>query len=373
MKLTYDARHIAEPFTGLGRYSGSLLEALIRTHNDPAFQLTVLLQNRRDWSNNPFFSVIESAAHDDRCELTFLNSRPISLAQHLQVSTWLNQQRPDHYFYPHFDAPLLTKIPTTFVVHDLIPLKIEGYIQSMAMLKRQYFKQVIRLNLLRKRTCFTASRTTLDDMTKMYPDSNRGRLHHCYLGVAPQVIQKTHPAPIIDGPYILYVGDRRPHKNIRYTIDIFREMVRHGDYKGQLALVGTRTNHDFDVDAYVEGDPHIRVLGNVDDATLEGLYRHTDALMLLSSYEGFGLPVIEAAKWDRKVVVSDGGSLPEIAPIGSCVVPLALDVAQAARIITAYLISDTHPDGCAVTQSYSWENAARTIFPFAYHPTSLQD
>lgn len=373
MKLTYDARHIAEPYTGLGRYSGSLLEALIRTHDDPAFHLTVLLQNRHDWSKNPLFHFIESAARDDRCDLTFLNSRPISLSQHLWVSAWLNQQRPDHYFYPHFDAPLLTNIPTTFVVHDLIPLKIDGYIQSMAMLKRQYFKQVIRLNLLRKRTCFTASRTTLEDMIKMYPRSNFGRLQHCYLGVAPQITQEMHPAPIIEGPYILYVGDRRPHKNIRYTIDIFREMIRQGDYKGQLALVGTSTNHDFDVDAYVQGDPHIRVLGNVNDATLEGLYRHTDALMLLSSYEGFGLPVIEAAKWSRKIVVSDGGSLPEIAPVGSCVIPLTHDIAQSAKIITAYLTSGTYPDGCAVTQLYSWENAARTIFPFAYLPPSLQD
>ena len=366
MHLVYDARHIAEPFTGLGRYSGELLTSLLAHHDALNLRLTVLL--KQDWHdpNNLYERIIDQACSEGRCDVARVPVHPISLKQHVTVGMWLNRCRPDAYFYPHFDAPLFTKVPTTFVVHDLIPLKIDGYIRRFGAIKRQYFKMMILLNLLKQRTCFADSRTTLSDMLQFYPSHLHRKIQACLLGVSPPDLEEPDQSPCVQQPYLLYVGDRRPHKHIRRTIDIFRELTERWDYEGQLVLAGTTVNHDFDVDAYIGSNPRIQVLGNVNDKELNALYRHADALMLLSAYEGFGLPVVEASKWGRKVIVSDGGSLPEIAPSGSCIVPLQESTEQAASRIAHYLASDAHPDGAAVTRAFSWEHAARTIFPTAF-------
>jgi len=365
MNIVYDARHIGEPYTGLGRYSGSLVEALLRTHDHPATNLVVMLQHGVEWQHNPYFTAIEQASKTGRCIIEYVDSRPISLSQHVVVSRWLNQRKPDLYFYPHFDAPLLTDVPTTFVVHDLIPLKIDNYVRHLAPLKKQYFKQMIHLNLRRQRTCVTDSRATLRDIVTMYPPRHCKNIRTCYLGVDTKPDAQHAPRPL-DAPYILYVGDRRPHKNIRYTIDVFKRLVDQHGYQGKLVLVGTKVNHDFDVESYVAQMPQVVIIGNVADNVLEQFYRHTDALVFLSKYEGFGLPVIEAGKWGRKIVVSDGGSLPEIAPEGSCIIPLSNTISEAARMMAQYLASDLHPDGDFVTRTYTWENAAKAIFPLAY-------
>ncbi|MDI1259397.1 glycosyltransferase family 1 protein [Aquabacterium sp.] len=365
MNIVYDARHITAPYTGLGRYSGSLIEALLRTHDHPSINLTVLLQNSLDWESNPYFPAIEQAAQAGRCVIKYIDCPPISIRQQVAVSRWLNRHRPDHYFYPHFDAPLLTGVRTTFVVHDLIPLKIDLYIQRMVFLKKKYFKEIIRLNLMRRRTCFTASRATRDDMLSIYPARYCVDIHPCHLGVSRKANEQDQQ-PLINGAYLLYVGDRRPHKNLRYTIDVFKRLVSDHAYEGKLVIVGTPVNHDFDIERYTADYPNIFIMGNVTDQVLDQLYRFAQALVLLSQYEGFGLPVVEAGKWGRKIVVSDRGSLPEIAPPGSCVIPLEKSTSEAANLMASYLASDVRSDSVYVEQAYAWDNAAKTIFPYAY-------
>lgn len=53
-------------------------------------------------------------------------------------------------------------------------------------------------------------------------------------------------------------------------------------------------------------------LGEINDETLTGLYATSKAIVLVSKYEGFGLPVIEGFAYGKPALVSDCSSLPEI-------------------------------------------------------------
>jgi glycosyltransferase involved in cell wall biosynthesis len=57
----------------------------------------------------------------------------------------------------------------------------------------------------------------------------------------------------------------------------------------------------------------VRFLGEVSDAQLAALYRGATALMLVSLYEGFGLPIIEAMACGAPVLTSTAASMPEVA------------------------------------------------------------
>jgi glycosyltransferase involved in cell wall biosynthesis len=59
------------------------------------------------------------------------------------------------------------------------------------------------------------------------------------------------------------------------------------------------------------------VLGRISDREVAWLYRHADALVFPSRYEGFGLPVVEAQRLGCPVASSNAASLPEVAGGGA--------------------------------------------------------
>jgi glycosyltransferase involved in cell wall biosynthesis len=57
----------------------------------------------------------------------------------------------------------------------------------------------------------------------------------------------------------------------------------------------------------------IHLIQHVDDAVLSALYAHARALVLVSLYEGFGLPLVEAMQWGIPLIASNTSSVAEIA------------------------------------------------------------
>ncbi len=83
--------------------------------------------------------------------------------------------------------------------------------------------------------------------------------------------------------------------------------------------------------------------GGIDDDVLAELYRNAKALLHPSVIEGFGLPVAEAMALGTPVVVSSGGSLPEVAG-GAAPVLVADDVEAWAGEMKRFLTDDAYRD-----------------------------
>lgn len=371
MHLIFDARHIAAPFTGLGRYTACLLGALTRGHCSPGFVLTALVPQDLHGQNNPLLTVLEGYAREGRLTLRPVRSRPFGLSQHFTMGRELRHLQADHYFYPHFDLPLSVRGPASFVVHDVIPLAVDGYIRQHAAIKRLYFRAAIWLSLARCRRCFAVSRTTRRDVSRLSRGMWDHKLDYAYEGPFSEPAARAMPSLSLpsglSSRFLLYVGDRRPHKQLHRLIAIFRHLKAQHGYDGQLVLAGSTANFADDLDTMIRHDDAIRVLGNVPDEVLSLLYRQTDGLCLLSSYEGFGLPVVEAVTHGCRVIVSDGGALPELAPDSACVIPNQMPVPAAAAKLAQALSSTVDTTGYAeLLQACSWDQAARKIFPFAF-------
>ena len=118
----------------------------------------------------------------------------------------------------------------------------------------------------------------------------------------------------VDGPYFLGVSTWEPRKGLEQLIRAFLGMKAEGripDHK--LLLVGERGWRYSRIADLVRDNESVVGMGFVDDESLAALYSGADAFIYPSSYEGFGMPVLEARACGARVVTSD---LPELREAG---------------------------------------------------------
>jgi glycosyltransferase involved in cell wall biosynthesis len=137
-------------------------------------------------------------------------------------------------------------------------------------------------------------------------------------GTVRKVMRKFH----IESPYFLYVGTLQPRKNLEKLIDAFALVLQehkasmHRDELPQLVLAGkpgwlTESIHHHIQDSSAK--KHIILTGYVNHTEKQALLQDAVAVVQVGLYEGFGIPVLEALKNGKPVVVSDTSSLPEAA------------------------------------------------------------
>lgn len=107
----------------------------------------------------------------------------------------------------------------------------------------------------------------------------------------------------------LYIAADRPHKNIRFFVDIAQELsrIRPGEFEFHLlSRLGSQTS------SYLQAKklPNFHVHSSLPDVS--SLYEECDILLHPSLYEGFGRPVAEAMSHGLAVIANNTGPLPEI-------------------------------------------------------------
>jgi glycosyltransferase involved in cell wall biosynthesis len=114
---------------------------------------------------------------------------------------------------------------------------------------------------------------------------------------------------LVEGPYLVTVGGLTERKGAKWTLEVARELARR---KSNLKLVVCgKSEAQFAEQA--KEIANIVQLGFVKDVDLPGVLRHATALLFLSRYEGFGMPILEAMACGTPAIVAEFASLPEIA------------------------------------------------------------
>jgi len=228
------------------------------------------------------------------------------------------------YFNPFFSTlPKYEKVPVVVTVHDLTPLKFSKHYPPGIKGKLRWFGQKNRLRKVR--AIITDSQNSKKDIIKIvgYPEN---QIHVVYL--APdsnfKVIKSTTILCSIVVKYelpkkfVLYVGDVNWNKNVPGLVKAC------GKIGIPLVIVGKQAvSKDFDqnhpenqdlvwLQKEAQNNPHIHLLGFVDDKDLPVIYNLATVYCQPSFHEGFGLPVLEAAQCGCPVVCSNQGSLPEV-------------------------------------------------------------
>lgn len=363
MRVIYDGRMMAYQYTGLGRFTGELLFALLDKCVEDGIKYTVIILADASEAENFYYRKLRQYEEENMCQIVSVPCLPISLQQHFSLARFINRLDGDIYFYPHFDLPFGVRFPSVVVIHDLFPLKVPGYITKNSSLKTFYFRLMLQVVVRKAKFIFALSKTTRMDILAEVGQRFSGKLGVSLAGPIVRYLptrQNLSPSFTVPDQFLLYVGDRRPHKNLKRIIDLFILLKEKTSYEGNLLLVGSAKNHDFDVEGYIGTRPDIQIAGQVNDQLLVLLYQSMDALICLSQYEGFGLPVVEAGLFRKKMIISNGGSLPDVAPPWAFVLPNETDMSRFVFQIREYL------DGTVILdesygKKYTWPSVAQSV------------
>ncbi len=363
MRIGIDARFFGTGSKGLGRYTQQLILHLERIDSDNEY---VIFMRRENWdeyqpSNPRFCKVLADFGW-------------YGLAEQLLFPLVLLRQKCDLMHFGHFNVPLLYRRNFVVTIHDLILLSFPTVRAStrnswVYRLKFAAYKLVIASAIARAKQILAVSEFTRRDILRHYPTAKGKIVVTHEAAMAPidnfaQIDATTLSEKYgIIKPYLLYVGNAYPHKNLERLIDAF--VASKSAQTHQLVLVG---KNDFFYRRLMGSVPQqhrksVLMLPDVSDVALAALYVHAVAFVFPSLYEGFGLPPLEAMSYGTPVISSNHDCMREI--LGDAA--LYFDAGSKLEIAAAIdeiaqnqkLRKQLSTKGFAQVGHYSWERMTR--------------
>ncbi len=223
-----------------------------------------------------------------------------------------DRRKVDLLHCPANFAPLTGRVPRIVTVHDLLH---RHYPELVAPGLRQGVRLLVDGGAKRATRILADSHATADDIER-YLGIGADRVDVVPLGAGTH---RTHPVgnPLTalglrERQFVLSVGNPRPHKNLERLVEAVATISR--GRRPMLVLTGdgleTRLGPMIDRLGVSED---VRLVGWVDEGTLEGLYASCSAYIHPSLFEGFGLPVLEAMQRGTPVACSAIPVLREVA------------------------------------------------------------
>jgi glycosyltransferase involved in cell wall biosynthesis len=276
----------------------------------------------------------------------------------------LMRGRGDLAHFMSLYAPRFSRVPYIYTIHDLIHRRFPEYFSWKIP---PFYRFVARPVAHAARAVITDANATLGDLsTHLGLPANSVRV--VPLGVA-ETYHVEEPARAsrsvavrkrygLTAPYVLYAGNHRKHKNLETLVDAWSRLEQPCD----LALTEDGP-FAFAIDRYASRYGRIVRLGHVDEEDLVGLYAGCVATVQPSSYEGFGLSVLEGMAAGAAVIVAQTPALLEVA--GDAALTFAHDNPTAlTNQLTAVLAGGPEIDalrarGRVRASEFTWDRTAR--------------
>lgn len=214
------------------------------------------------------------------------------------------------------------------------------------------------------------SENTKRDLLHFHPWLEAQSVRVIYNGVSEAFFPIESPVPHLrdflgfwpDKPYLLFVGDRSPYKN-------FDAFVGLAEYFPDMALVvvGGKPFSKKESQRMKPLDSRLYHFRGVSSEVLNHLYNAASCLVYPSSYEGFGIPVLEAMKAGCPVIATNASSIPEVAGNAALLVneptPESLAV-EIRRLEDPIFKLELVEKGFAQAAKFSWDKCFEETYAF---------
>lgn len=259
---------------------------------------------------------------------------------------------------PGFTAPVLAPCPQVTVFHDLQYLR---HPEHFRLIDRPFWRILLGASARRSRRLIAVSEATRDDLVRFY------RLPPERIAVVPHGVDQRLfdlAAARAPEPFLLCVSTLHPHKNLDRLLDAFAQW-RTARPEFRLVLAGLKGFHTGPVEERIRAlglAEAVRVTGWLPREELYELFRTAWAFVYPSTFEGFGMPVLEAMAAGLPTACSDIRPLKDIAGDASLRFD-PLDTAALVGVLDRLVSDETErarlaAAGPARARRFSWRRAA---------------
>jgi glycosyltransferase involved in cell wall biosynthesis len=336
--------------SGIGTYIRSVVPRIVRLRPEWQFALIGPEAHMRDigWVSSSNVTVVPCTVPIYGIREQFAVLRCIPQGTHL-------------FWSPHYNIPVFYQGNMLVTVHDVLHLAMPQY--AKGILKQAYARGMFRAVRHHAQAVICDSDFTMAELQRLTPPSPQ-IVRRIYDGVDEAWFHIPEAPSPHARPYLVYVGNVKPHKNLCTLLDAFGRVK--DNIAEDLIIIGKR-------EGFITGDDNIseyardlgdRVVftGYVSDNLLHQYVAHAVALVFPSLYEGFGLPAVEAMAAGCPVLASNAASIPEVCGDAAvyCDARNPDDLAAKMRRITqdAELRETLRHRGRQRARMFSWDTCA---------------
>jgi glycosyltransferase involved in cell wall biosynthesis len=344
--------------TGNRTYTAELVQALISIDKQNEYVLYAV-------QDHPYYDQFKNKS---RVKIRYVLPSN-GLARNFIWLPWVITQDRLDVLHLQFIFPWFIHIPTVLTVHDLF------YLHTIhPSFYERVLGQLTVWSIKRARHIITISEYSRQDIMSQC-SVNDGHVTVTPLAVNPRFFPIKSDMAVsnikellgIQRDYILFVGRTEdPRKNVLTLVDAYAQLMSQGNITAQLVLAGRHGPETEKIrqrvrDLELEND--VLLPGVVREDDLPGLLSGAKVFVYVSSFEGFGLPVLEAMACGTPVITSNVTSLPEVAGDAALMVkPGAVEELTQAlnRVLNdPPFHRQMHERGLAQSQQFTWERTAR--------------
>lgn len=313
MRIAIDARSLEGDKTGVGRYLENILRCW-QARKDVQFVLYFKdkVPEREYFAGNSF--VLKRLENPLGFSSNFF-------FQHVLLPYNLKKDGADFFFSPFYLRPFLCPVRSAIVLHDI---SYEAHPEWFDRKSQFILKTFSKVSAKKADAIFTVSEYSKSEITKYYGTAAEK------ITVTPLACDSSSRKTIDRGKvetikskygltkFILSVGTIFTRRHAPEIIEAFGKFARSRE-DIQFCIIGRNRTYPFvDIDSRIHeindrlGGERIMRVDFAEERELEALYSACEAVIYLSDYEGFGLPVVEAQSFEKPVITSRNTSLVEV-------------------------------------------------------------
>ena len=363
MRILINGWFFHRPHTGSGQYLSNLLSNLCSIMPESSVHvISPIAINVPKNCNLHVYNCQYSQAH----KLYF---------EQIIVPRTAKQLKVDILHTPYWAPPLRSPCPTVVTIHDVIPLILPEHKRSLGT---------------RVHTALTLSATYGTNQIITDSDHSRRdiiehirlphiRIHTIFLGIEDryscnqklsdsQAVRKKYNLP---NSYVLYLGGFQRHKNLRHLLAAWTWAQPIASTECQLVVAGLLPKNP---DGYLYDDlpsiasnleisDTVKFIGAVDEIDKPALYQTASCFIFPSSYEGFGLPPLEAMASGVPVITTNLSALKETVGNAAYLITDPTDAREMGAAIISVIVDEKLSDdlkkkGLLHAAKFKWELTA---------------
>lgn len=287
------------------------------------------------------------------------------------VPRLLAKNKADLFLSPDGYLSLSTHVPSVPVMHDI---NFEHFPKDLPYLYRKYYRHYFPRFARKATRIATVSEFSKQDIVEHYGvngdkiDVVYNGANEAYKPIELAAKEETRKKHAQGHPYFLFIGSLHPRKNLANLFRAYDQFAERADHPARLLIVGEKKWWTPSIrEAYESMKHQDRVIfaGRQAPSELSKIIASALAMVYVSYFEGFGIPIVEGMYADVPVITSNVTSMPEVAGDAALLVdPFSIDsIADGLQKLASdpALAADLVAKGRIRKQHFSWQQSANRL------------